>query len=91
MSSFSSLVIASSGRRNLKEYFIKEVFKNDEFAENILIQAYDKKYFLALNQRNLRNLVAYLMNVVSPKVNCLIIDEAQDEENRKHRGKSTHC
>ena len=49
MTSFSSLVIASNGRRNLQEYFIREVFKNDLLAENILNSAYDKDYFFASN------------------------------------------
>ncbi|WP_294317581.1 DEAD/DEAH box helicase family protein [uncultured Chryseobacterium sp.] len=78
MTSFSSLVIASNGRRSLQEYFIREVFKNDLYAQNILEKAYDKDYFIASNLRKLRNLIAYLMNALSPKINCLIVDEAHN-------------
>lgn len=78
MTSFSSLVVASNGRRNLHEYFIREVFHNDLFAKDILNKAYEKDYFLTSNLRKLRNLIAYLMNALSPKINCLIVDEAHN-------------
>ncbi|MEG0528934.1 MAG: DEAD/DEAH box helicase family protein, partial [Bacilli bacterium] len=78
MTSFSSLVVASNGRRNLQEYFIREVFNNDLFAKDILNKAYDHDYFLASNLRKLRNLIAYLMNALSPEINCLIVDESHN-------------
>lgn len=78
MTSFSSIVMASNARKDLKKHFINEVFNKDKWAEVILNKAYDLGYFHKDGFRNLRNLIAYLMNALSPKINCLIIDEAHN-------------
>lgn len=78
MTSFSSIVITNNSRRNLQEYFINEVFNKNEFAETILNEAYDLGYFFKDKQRDLRNLIAYLMNALSSEIDCLIVDEAHN-------------
>ena len=78
MTSFSSIVNYSNSRKDLKEHFINVVFNGDELAEEIINQAYALGYFYKDNFRQLRNLIAYLMNALSPQINCLIIDEAHN-------------
>lgn len=78
MTSFSSIVITNNSRRNLQEYLINEVFHKNEFAETILNEAYDLGYFFKDKQRDLRNLIAYLMNALSSEIDCLIVDEAHN-------------
>lgn len=78
MTSFSSIVNYSNSRKDLKEHFIYVVFNNDKLAGEVINKAYDLGYFYKDNFRKLRNLIAYLMNALSPKINCLIIDEAHN-------------
>jgi hypothetical protein len=44
----------------------------------VLNEAWQLGYFNKGLESNLRKLVAYLMNALSPKINCLIIDEAHN-------------
>ena len=77
MTSFSVLV--SHRRKNeLYEYLLNEVFNCDEFAEETLKKAKELEYFKNANEANIRKLVAYLINALSPKIDCLVIDEAHN-------------
>jgi hypothetical protein len=75
MTSFSSLI---TSRQRVREYLQYEVFRNDPFCTGILWQAYDQGYFNKPNKSLLVRLVACLLNAVSSKVDCLIVDEAHN-------------
>jgi len=75
MTSFSAL---GSGRNSLEELMViysNGVFYENECAKNILRRAVEEKVY---NYRDFRNLLAYLFNAFSSKINCLIIDEAHN-------------
>lgn len=57
-----------------------ELFQNDEYTLGVLKDAKTKGYFKN-NNPLLRKLIAYLLNIQSEKINCLIFDEAH---NYKH-------
>lgn len=75
MTSFSSVI---SSRNQLKEYFKWQVFGNNPFCNEILNKAKEKKYFIQDNRGKLLRLIACLLNAMSARVDCLIIDEAHN-------------
>jgi hypothetical protein len=75
MTSFSSLV---TSRQLLRRYFTEQVFNHDPFCEAILYKAYELKYFNNDYRGLLIRLVACLLNAVSERIGCLIIDEAHN-------------
>lgn len=79
MTSFSSITSSATNER-AKHYnhLVYTVFEEDEYCEEILLEAWNLKYFEKDNQHKLRKLIAYLFNVISSKVDCLIIDEAHN-------------
>ncbi len=77
MTSFS-VVVSRRTKNELYEYLLNEVFNRDEFAEEVLHEAKTMGYFNIANEANVRKLVAYLINALSPKIDCLIIDEAHN-------------
>lgn len=78
MTSFSSIAATQSRKAELYDYLLSYIFKNNEFARSVLNEAWQMGYFNKGFESNLRKLVAYLMNALSPKINCLIIDEAHN-------------
>lgn len=87
----TSLSTVASGRKDRLKYYnelITNTFCDDKFFTDLIISAKGKGYFNQENEHRLFKLVAYLMNAASPKINCLIIDEAH---NYKHGiGDNTH-
>lgn len=57
-----------------------ELFKNSDYTLDVLKDAKEKGYFKK-NFHLLRKLIAYLLNIQSEKIDCLILDEAH---NYKH-------
>lgn len=81
MTAFSNIAFTEDNeteRKKLLCRLLKEDFKDDDFSKKIIIKAYSKKYFLKKNFKMLRHLLAYLYNIRSPKISCLIIDEAHN-------------
>ncbi|MBB2145739.1 hypothetical protein GM921_09595 [Pedobacter sp. LMG 31464] len=78
MTSFSSL---SSYRKGHREYLTNEVFGNNGFCREMLLRARDLKYFNKDFKTELLKLVACLLNAMSNRIDCLIVDEAH---NYKH-------
>ncbi|MBK8848625.1 MAG: DEAD/DEAH box helicase family protein, partial [Saprospiraceae bacterium] len=78
MTSFSSIAATQNRKSELYDYLLSYIFSNDEFARSVLNEAWQLGYFNKGLESNLRKLVAYLMNALSPKINCLIIDEAHN-------------
>lgn len=78
MTSFSSIAATQNRKSELYDYLLSYIFNNEEFARIILNEAWQLGYFNKGLESNLRKLVAYLMNALSPKINCLIIDEAHN-------------
>ncbi len=78
MTSFSSIAATQNRKSELYDYLLSYIFNNDEFARSVLNEAWQLGYFNKGLESNLRKLVAYLMNALSPKINCLIIDEAHN-------------
>ncbi|MBK9480373.1 MAG: DEAD/DEAH box helicase family protein [Bacteroidetes bacterium] len=80
MTSFSSIAATQDQKSKSKLYFylLSNIFNNDEFAKSIINDAWQLGYFKKGLESNLRKLVAYLMNALSPRINCLIIDEAHN-------------
>ncbi|MCX6265743.1 MAG: DEAD/DEAH box helicase family protein [Bacteroidetes bacterium] len=83
MTSFSALASPRNSKTELKNYLIHEIFKQDPFAIDIIGEAWgnEKGYFNQSKESDLRKLISYLLNAISPKIDCLIIDEAH---NYKH-------
>lgn len=78
MTSFSSLI---SSRSELLNYFKLVVFQEDPFCEQVLEKAYRLGYFYDSedNDKNaLLHLISCLLNAVSERIDCLIIDEAHN-------------
>jgi hypothetical protein len=73
--SFSSVI---SSRYKVREYLDKDVFNYNPFCTRILWKAYDKGYFNPSNRALQIRLAACMLNAMSVKVNCLIIDEAHN-------------
>lgn len=78
MTSFSSIAATQNRKAELYEYLLSYIFNNDEFARTVLDDAWSLGFFKKGFESSLRKLVAYLMNALSPKINCLIIDEAHN-------------
>ena len=78
MSSFSSIAATQNRKSELYDYLLSCIFSKNEFARSILNEAWQLGYFNKGLESNLRKLVAYLINALSPKINCLIIDEAHN-------------
>jgi len=78
MTSFSSIAATQNRKSELYDFLLNYIFGNDEFARSVLNKAWQLGYFNKGLESNLRKLVAYLMNALSPKINCLIIDEAHN-------------
>lgn len=79
MTSFSSITSAASSKKTeFYNYLVFDVFEEDEYCEEVLIEAWNLKYFDKANEHKLRKLIAYLFNVISSKIDCLIIDEAHN-------------
>jgi hypothetical protein len=78
MTSFSSIAATQNRKSELYDYLLSYIFSNDEFARSVLNEAWKLGYFNKGLESNLRKLVAYLMNALSPQINCLIIDEAHN-------------
>ena len=78
MTSFSSIAATQNRKSELYDYLLIFLFNNDEFARSVLNDAWQLGYFNKGFESNLRKLVAYIMNTLSPKINCLIIDEAHN-------------
>ncbi len=75
MTSFSALGSSRYSLEDLMSIYSNEVFYENECAKNILRKAVKEKVY---NHRDFRNLLAYLFNAFSSKINCLIIDEAHN-------------
>ena len=83
MSSFSNVIYVNGdedvSKLNLKNHLIDNVFKGDEYSRECINIAWkDKDYFLKSGVAKLRHLVAYLLNVASAKIDCLVVDEAHN-------------
>ena len=78
MTSFSNIAATQNRKSELYDYLLSYIFSNDEFARSVLNEAWQFGYFNKGLESNLRKLLAYLMNALSPKINCLIIDEAHN-------------
>ncbi|RQO65189.1 hypothetical protein DBR43_30510 [Pedobacter sp. KBW06] len=86
MSSFSNVVHihsedGSQRKSELRDRLIYQVFKENKYSQDSIRRAWEKGYFANDNLYKLRRLIAYLMNVCSSIVDCLVIDEAH---NYKH-------
>ena len=81
MTSFSTVASSRNSKKDLKEYLIEQVFKGNEFASLIIESAWNKGYFNKEYASYLRKIVACILNAISPKIDCAIIDEAH---NYKH-------
>ncbi|MFD2514215.1 helicase-related protein [Pontibacter locisalis] len=79
MTSFSSL--SSTRKSEFFSYLCDSLFSGDVFCTKILTEAKSYGYFNQGHESTLRKLIAYLLNIKSEKINCLIIDEAH---NYKH-------
>jgi len=83
MSSFSVIASRRKGKKITKTE-VKEYFRGCEKCKDyekvlLIIEKAQKIGWLNLEfHRRLRNLLAYLMNVCSPQLNCVIIDEAHN-------------
>lgn len=73
--SFSSVI---SSRNQVRDYLDRHVFNFDPFCNAILWKAHYKGYYNIGNRPKLIRLVACMLNAMSVKVNCLIIDEAHN-------------
>lgn len=78
MTSFSSIAATQNRKSELYDYLLRYLFNNNELAQSVLNNAWELGYFNKGFESNLRKLVAYLMNALSPKINCLIVDEAHN-------------
>ena len=78
MTSFSSIAATQNRKSELYDYLLSFIFKDDEFAKSVLDEAWHLGFFNKGLESSLRKLLAYLMNALSPQVNCLIIDEAHN-------------
>jgi hypothetical protein len=78
MSSFSSIAATKNRKSETYYYLLNYIFNNDEFARFVLTKAWQIGFFNKGLESELRKLVAFLMNALSPKINCLIIDEAHN-------------
>lgn len=78
MSSFSALASPRNSKKELRDYLIDQMFSNDKFAIDTLTQAWEAGYFNNGSETFLRKIVAYLLNALSSKINCLIVDEAHN-------------
>lgn len=83
MSSFSNVINVNgdeeSSKLKLRNHLLDNIFKGDEYSRECINIAWrDKDYFLKANLPKLRHLVAYLLNVSSTKIDCLIVDEAHN-------------
>ena len=78
MTSFSSIAATQNRKSELYDYLLSYIFNNDEFARTVLDDAWSLGFFNKGFESSLRKLVAYLMNALSPQINCLIIDEAHN-------------
>lgn len=80
MSSFSAVGMVRQRKETLT-YLIEDIFNNNELAKEVLYEAYNQRFFNQNNQSSLRKIIGYLFNALSPKISCLIVDEAH---NYKH-------
>jgi hypothetical protein len=78
MTSFSSIGATQNLKSALFNHLINEVFGNDLLAEETITAAWNLGYFNKGSENLLRKLIAYLMNALSPSIDCLIIDEAHN-------------
>ncbi|NJI73217.1 DEAD/DEAH box helicase family protein [Sphingobacterium kitahiroshimense] len=84
ISSFSHIVYFEGDenkRKQLKEKLIQQHFLDNAYCRSIVEQAYHLGYFRKDKISQLRHLLAYLLNVCSPAIECLVVDEAH---NYKH-------
>lgn len=81
MTSFSALASPRNKKSDLRNYLITEIFEGNPFANSTIQVAWEKGYFNDGYESHLRKLVAYLLNGLSPTINCVIVDEAH---NYKH-------
>jgi superfamily II DNA or RNA helicase len=81
MSSFSYLAQPRSTHSDLYDTLLGEVFNGHAVAEEVLDIAWDLGFFNKDDKNRLKKITAYLLNALSPVINCLIIDEAH---NYKH-------
>ncbi|WP_162055896.1 helicase-related protein [Pontibacter pamirensis] len=80
MTSFSSL--SSTRKYEFFRYLCNGLFNGDAFCAKVLSDAKSFGFFNKKeHESDLRKLIAYLLNIKSEKINCLIIDEAH---NYKH-------
>jgi len=80
-SSFSNIAFVADDEVSGNTFYRKlvdEHFHEDEFIKEILKQANKKHYFKHKNNRKLGHLLAYLFNIKSSKIGCLVIDEAHN-------------
>ena len=78
MTSFSSILNLKSTKQETKNYLKSDIFNNNAFAAEIIEEAWKLGYFNNNEEANLRKLIAYLFNALSPKINCLVVDEAHN-------------
>jgi hypothetical protein len=78
MTSFSSIGANGNTKKELRQLLLNDIFSGDSFCNEILLKAWNIGYFINDNRSKLRHLCAYLCNALSPRVQCLIIDEAHN-------------
>ena len=78
MSSFSGVATYRGTPARLRNSLITDIFGNHPLAETILLKARDLGWFNQGKQRELQHLVAYLLNILSPPIDTLVVDEAHN-------------
>lgn len=81
MSSFSYLAQPRRAHTELYDLLFHDVFNGHSLAEEVLNIAWDKGYFNKDEKNRLKKITAYLLNALSPSIDCVIVDEAH---NYKH-------
>jgi hypothetical protein len=83
MSSFSNIVYMNEDENSprklqVKDLLVNTVFKDHAYCVKCINEAWEKKYFVKENHFRLRRLLAYLYNIASTPIDCLVIDEAHN-------------
>lgn len=81
MSAFSALATPKQVKSELRDHLIFNILQSDAFCSEVILDAWSKGYFKNDNEVRLRKLTACLLNVCTPPLKCLIVDEAH---NYKH-------